>query len=242
MKNAAHDLLRMLGLPMIWVVLGLILKLFGTDAGPQARFAGVDWVLYAGLLAGMIAQARGWAGIRLSHYAAVLVFVALSVACGMIYEASLTVDGTGVGGMHPDTRTSFVLAFGDYLMLALLCWGATRMLRLDFRGLFFLSAGISLTEGLVFTGVIWMVLASGQPVLVPLYLGYYFLAYATFLAMPLLLLHAPSVWGQSPPPARLGPVSLIVLGFSLGMASRTIWGLLYGPAMTQILDLQPAVD
>ena len=241
-KNIAHHTLHILGLPVLWVALGLALKLLGADTGPQSRFAGLDWVLYAGLIAGMMAQARGWAGLCMKPMPAAMVFIALSVVCGMVYEASLTVDGTGMGGMHADTRTSFVLAVGDYLMLAVLCWYATRALHLDFRGLFFLSAGISLTEGMVFTGVIGMVLTSGQPLQLPLYLGYYFLAYAAFLAMPLVLLNAKSLWRKSAPVARFGPATLLALGFVLGMVSRIIWGLFYGPAVTQIFDLQPAVD
>ncbi len=242
MNSPARTALRIPGSPAFWIVLGLALKLPGMETGPRSQLWYMDVPLYVALIIGLIAQYRGWPGLQLNTRSAAIAFIIISVACGMIYESSLTVDGTGVGGMHPNTRTSFVLAIGDYLLLAVLCWLVVRLLHLDFRGLFFLSAGISLTEGLVFTGVIWAVLASPGAWQVPIYLAYYFLAYATFLGIPLLIINPAALWRASAPVMRIGPLMLMVTGFVIGMGARIVWGLLYGPAATKLFDLQPAVD
>lgn len=226
--------------PGTWVALGLLLLLLGQDSAAQSRLAGIEWPLYLALIAGLLVVARGWQGIDFGRFAAPL-FVLGSWACGMVYELSLTVDGTGLGGIHPDTRTSFVLAQGDYVMLALVMLAAVRWLRLDLHGAFFFSAGVSLTEGLVFMGVIWQVALSPAFIMTPVYVGYYFLAYATFLVVPLCLIAPRSLWS-----ARLllraSLPHLILLGFGAGMMVRIIWGVVYGPIATALFDLQPPVD
>jgi hypothetical protein len=226
--------------PGIWVALGLLLLLPSLNTGPRSRFAGIEVPLYLVLIAGLIAAARRWQGLDFGRFAAPL-FALGSWACGMVYELSLTVDGTGLGGIHPDTRTSFVLAQGDYIMLALITWAAVRWLRLDLTGAFFFAAGVSLTEGLVFTGVVWRVATSAQAYLTPAYLGYYFLAYASFLVVPLVIVAPRSLWAATSLFGASLP-RLILLGFGAGMGVRIIWGLVYGPIATAVFDLQPPVD
>ena len=131
--------------------------------------------------------------LRLPRRWAPVAFVSLSWGFGMLYEASLTVDGTGIGGVHPDTHTSYVLAQGDYIMIALAAWGLVRHFHLTFRDTFFLAGGKSLTEGLVFTGVLTGVLMSPQAYAAPLVMAYYTLAYATFVALPLLIIDPASL-------------------------------------------------
>lgn len=235
-------IVAVLGRPLFWIVLGLALKLPGMDSAPASRFHGIDWLLYAGLLAGLVAQGKGWAGVTLSPRAAAIAFVVLVWAFGMIYEMSLSVDGTGVGGMHPDTFTSFVLAQGDYLLLALLCLAAVRLLHLGFTGLFWFAAGIALTEGLVFTGVLWQVVLSPAPWAAPAFLAYYFLAYAAFLTLPLMILNPAPLWSARARRLPAGRIGLIVAGFLCGFASRLIWALGYGPAAHALFDLAPPVE
>lgn len=222
--------------PLPWVLIGLGLRLL-TATGPRSTLAWLDWPLYAGLIGGLVLRMFGVQGLRLGPRAAGLAFVLLSLVLAGIFELSLTVDGTGWGGMHPDTRTSFVLALGDYLMLALACLGAVHWLRLEATGLFWLSCGVSLSEGLVFTGVVWQV-----PVpMVPLYLCYYALAYATFLVLPALILDPRPLWRDGP---RRRPWFglLIALGFAAAFAIRMLWGLVYAPLATALFHLEPAVS
>ncbi len=109
---------------------------------PAPAMAGMP--LFAAMAAGL-AAGRGlnwrprWPG---------LAYVALVWALGMTYEMTLTVDGTGFGGVHQVTWASFLLAQGDYLALALAMLWLIRRWGLDFTGAFWLAGGKSLTEGL----------------------------------------------------------------------------------------------
>jgi len=89
----------------VFLVLGL--ALVDTLRSP---FWWVELALYAVMILGL---ARGGAGLRLRPWSAALVFVAASRACGMAFKLTLTVDGTGLGGIHPDTRASFLLGQAD---------------------------------------------------------------------------------------------------------------------------------
>jgi hypothetical protein len=234
MSRAAR-LASALAQPLPWTVLGLGLRVMPSDA-PRSTLGWLDWPLYVGVIGGFAAQGLGWRGARLTPLAAALGFLALSLAFGTMYELSLTVDGTGWGGVHPDTRTSFVLAFGDYAMLALACLLAIRWLRLSAAQLYWLAFGISMTEGAVFTGVLWQVPLPAMPI----YVAYYALAYATFLVLPALLVNPRRLW-RDDRPARLNPLVLLALGFAIAFAVRVIWGLVYGPIVTDLFSLLPPV-
>ncbi len=233
--SPAARLARALSLPLPWTIIGLGLRVMPMD-GPRSSLGWLDWPLYAGVLGGFAAQGFGRRGLRLSLPVAALAYVALSLLFGAIYELSLTVDGTGWGGMHPDTRTSFVLAFGDYAMLALACLAAMRWLHLSAAQLFWLAFGASMTEGALFTGVLWQV---PLPFL-PVFVAYYALAYATFLVLPALLVDPRSLW-RNAQPGRSSPLALLALGFGITFAVRLIWGLLYGPLVTDLFSLLPPV-
>jgi len=59
--------------------------------------------------------------------------------------------------------------------------------------------GKSLTEGLIFTGVLTAMLVSGAFGMAALVLAYYALAYASFVALPLLLVAPETLWRPGPP-------------------------------------------
>ena len=228
--SPAARLARALSLPLPWMLLGLGLRFMPTD-GPRSSLGWVDWPLYAGVIGGFAAR---WQGQRLNVPATALAYLMLSLIFGAVYELSLTVDGTGWGGMHPDTRTSFVLAFGDYAMLALSCLAAIRWLRLSPAQLFWLAFGASMTEGAVFTGVLWQI----PPLFLPVFVAYYALAYATFLVLPALVIDIRPLW-TGPDPGRANPLILIPLGFAIAFVVRVIWGLAYGPLVTDLFSLMP---
>lgn len=234
--SAVARLGRALSQPLPWTLLGIGLRLMPTD-GPRSSLAWVDGPLYVGVIGGFVARQIGWQGLRLSRPAAALGFLILSLLFGAIYELSLTVDGTGWGGMHPDTRTSFVLAFGDYTLLALACLAAIRWLRLSPSQLFWLVFGASMTEGAVFTGVLWQI---PLPFL-PVFIAYYALAYATFLVLPALVIDPRPIWSH-PDPGRTNPLILLLLGFAITFVVRVIWGLAYAPLVSDLFSLLPPVS
>ena len=92
--------------------------------------------LYVVMVLGL---ARGGAGLRLRPWSAALVFAAASRACGMAFELTLTVDGTGLGGIHPDTRASFILGQADCILIALATLALVRFWRLDFAGAYWIA-------------------------------------------------------------------------------------------------------
>ncbi len=228
-----------------WIAAGLVfaaLSLSNAD-GPRSPL----WFSEFGLYALMIFGLRVRTFLPLSRRAAPIAYVGLVLVFGAIYESSLTVDGTGFGGMHPDTTASYLLAAGDYLMLAIAALVLIRRYHLTFRQTYFLAAGISLSEGLIFTGVLTAILTSAQAYLVPLFVAYYALAYAGFIALPLVLINPDLLWrgGATDQPgasARHLSIPLIwVIGFGLAFVVRVIWGLLYGPAITALFNLPPGV-
>jgi len=225
----------------IWVLIaaGLVFLAIGLafDEGLRSPLWWLELVLYAMMILGF---ARGGARLRLRLWPAALVFVSASWACGMAYELTLTVYGTGFGGMHPDTRASFILAQGDYILIALATLMLVRLWHLDFSGAFWLAMGKSLTEGLIFTGVLAATITSGALGTAALALGYYTLAYASFVALPLLLVAPESLWRPSAAPRKRPPVwALVMTGFAVAFVIRIIWGLGWGPLATSVFALPP---
>jgi hypothetical protein len=165
-------------------------------------------------------------------------FVALSWAFGMAYELSLTVDGSGIGGVHPDTRASFLLAQGDYLPIALASLAAAHLLCADLPAMVWLALGMSLTEGLLFTGALAQVIASPAWPWAPLVLSYFALAYAGFVALPLAFL-APEAGHAARARPRAGWPALVAVGLAAGFAVRLLWGLVLAPLISAAFDLPP---
>jgi hypothetical protein len=218
-----------LGLGLVFWVLGQI-----GGQGPRSPLWFVEPALYAVLVPGLILGGFGWRPARPG-----LAFVLLSLLCGAVYELSLTVDGTGLGGVHPRTWPSFALAFGDYLMIALATWAMVARWHLDVWGAIWIAAGKSMTEGLIFTGVLAQTLAAGQLGAALLAVSYYTLAYAGFVALPLVVLSPSALWRGGGPGRALHPVLLIGAGFVVALAIRLVWGLVYAPLVTAALGLPP---
>ncbi len=207
--------------------------------GIMAPWPYADVPLYALMIAGLLVNGGQGLRWRLPARWAPVAFVGLSWAFGMIYEASLTVDGTGIGGVHPDTRASYLLAQGDYIMIAVATWALIRYFHLTFRDTFFLAGGKSLTEGLVFTGVLTGVLMSVQAYAAPLMLAYYTLAYASFVALPLLIIDPASLWRATPPGGKPSIPLLWLIGAGVALVIRIIWGLGWAPLATWVFALPP---
>jgi hypothetical protein len=230
-----------LNAPVVWIVLGLtflLASLMLNDAA-HSPFWFADLPLYVVMLIGLWRlRAQRPLYLPLSRRAAAMAFLVLSWAFGMIYEASLTLDGTGIGGVHPDTRSSYTLAQGDYLLIALTTLLLIRYLHLDFTRTFFIAGGKSLTEGLIFFGILTTILISPWFWTAPLFLAYYTLAYATFVAMPLLFIDPRLLW-QSPSPSSIPIWQCWAIGFVAAFIIRIIWGLGWAPLATHLFNLPP---
>lgn len=227
----------------LWVAAGLLFWLLGflMNTEPRSRLWGVELVLFALLLVGMWANAKYdlRKRIRIPRRFAPVAYVGLVWLFGMTYEASLTVAGTGIGGVHPETIPSFVLAQGDYIPIALVSLFVIRRTRASFREIYFFAGGKSLTEGLIFMGVLTAVLVSPMAPLAPFVLAYYTLAYATFMALPLLFVDEELLWKASPEPRWRSIPFYWLLGFVLAIAIRIFWGLIYSPIATRLFQLPP---
>lgn len=219
--------------PLPWIVAGLIFSavvpLVSND--PRSALWPAEYLLYGLMLHQLW---RGEHRLRVPPARAGLTYVALVLLFGAIYEASLTLDGTGIGGMHAQTGLSYLFAFGDYLLLALVSLWAIRRFGLGFPGAFFLAAGFSLSEGLIFTGVLSQLVGSPLWAMAPLMLAYYTLAYASFIALPLLILPVGSL---TKGPCRLRLPWLCALGFGISCATRLVWGLIYIPLVEWLVGL-----
>ena len=205
------------------VVAGALVFAMLAGEGPRSLLAWLQYPLFGALALGLAMRSRHARRVPAPH------FVTLSWALGMAFEATLTVDGGGIGGVHPDTLASFLLAQGDYLPLALAFWALRRWGGLGLAGAFWAAGGAALTEGLVFTGSLLAAVSAG-PAGAALTLAYLWSAYALFLALPLRILGAE--WGRAPPWA-------LPAGFAAAFAVRLFWGLAYAPAMTALIGIPP---
>jgi hypothetical protein len=154
---------------------------------------------------------------------AVAVYVVLGLAAGAVYELSLTVDGTGLGGLHADTGTSFLLLPGFLLpAVAFTAW-ATGRYALDAAQVFAVAGALTWYETLT-VGVTYLVSA---PYLAPFVVAFYVTSYAVYtgalgaLVLDPAALHAPN----ARPVGVLRRLGVAVLGGALCWACFAGWGL-----------------
>lgn len=227
----------------IWIGLGLcfvVLNLVGSTAARSPLWFS-ELVLYALMLAGLWANSRHdlRKRIRIPRKLAPLAYIVLVWSFGMLFEIGLTVTGEGIGGVHPETVPSFILAQGDYIAIALVAFLVIRKTQASFREMFFFAGGKSLTEALIFTGALTSVLLSPLFLLAPIVLAYYTLAYSSFIALPLLLIDEELLWKEACPRQQHSIPVFWALGFGLALAIRIFWGLVYSPIVIRLFDLPP---
>jgi hypothetical protein len=228
----------------IWVGVGLLFVAlnFGTTPDPRSPYWSSEIVLYALMLAGMWANAKHdlRKKVRIPRSLAPLAYVFLVWLFGMLFEVSLTVTGEGIGGLHAETLPSFILAQGDYIPIALISYIVIRKTQASFHSVFFFAGGKSLTEGLIFTGVLTSVLLSPMFWLSPLVIAYYTMAYSSFIALPLLFIDEELLWKEPIQTRRHSIPFYWLIGFVLALAIRIFWGLIYGPVVTQLFHIPPS--
>jgi len=225
----------------IWIVLGLAFSLLSqlTNLSTRTPYWLLEFIIYALMLFGLWANSKFSLRKRICipKSAAPVVYIFLVWGLGMLYEMTLTVDGTGIGGVNRNTLASFVLAQGDYLLIAIFSFWIIRKLHLSFREAFFLAGGKSLTEGLVFTGVLLKTIISPSFFLSPLVLSYYTLVYASFIALPLLYVDEELLWKNAKPKPKRSIILMWIIGFVVALAIRMFWGLVYAPVVTRLFNL-----
>ena len=210
--------------PVAGALVLALLGLGGSEA--QSPLAWLQFPLLAALGWGLITSAPT------GRQAALLPYVGLSWLLGMAVEATLTVDGSGIGGIHRDTFASYVLAQGDYIPLALVVWGLHRTLGAGVQQALWIVAGMGLTEGLVFTGSVTFALGTGDVIGIALVTCYLIATYWVFLVLPLRLTGVGRGVGRN-------PAILLAIGFVSAFAVRVFWGLVYSPVVTALFDLPP---
>ena len=227
----------------LWIAVGFVFVALSLIEPQEhrSRLWFMELVLYGLTVFGLWANAKFdlRRRVHLPRKYAPATYIVLSWLFGMVFETSLTVTGAGIGGLHPETLPSFILAQGDYILIALVSYLVIRQTRASFREVFFFAGGKSLTEGLLFTGVLTSVVVSSTFWLSPIVLAYYTLAYSTFIALPLLLVDEELLWKEPAQAQRHSIPFFWVLGFVLALAIRIFWGLVYGPLVTSLFHLAP---
>ncbi len=227
----------------IWIALGLTFLLLNSFGNAEAKspYYFAEYFLYGLMFVGLWANGKFdlRKRIPIPRQWAPGLYIFLVWLCGMVYETSLTVNGQGVGGVHPDTIPSFLLAQGDYILIAMVSCFLIRRGQLSFREMFFVAGGKSLTEGLIFTGVLTALLCSPQFFLAPIVLGYYTLAYSSFIALPLLFIDEELLWKCEGRKKQHSTAYFWLLGFLVALPIRIFWGLVYSPVVTWLFDLPP---
>ena len=224
MSGAGGQGLAFRGLVLAACAAAALFAAIATGDGPRSPF---DWLQY--ILIGLVALVA--ARLPGDRPARPWLFVVLVLGLGLLLELSLTVNGTGLGGVHPQTGPSMVLAFGDYALLGLAVLGVWRVKPLGAPALAALIAGIALTEGLVFTGSLAGAVASGDVVSALLVLAYLTVLYWAYLWVPAL-------WCGIVGGGRLNAGLALVAGFALGFAVRVVWGLVYAPLASAVLGIE----
>ncbi len=229
----------------IWIGLGLAFVFLNSfnASGPKSPFWFAELILYTLMIAGLWANQKYdfRKKIRIPRRLAPIAYICLSWFFGMVYETGLTVNGQGIGGLHPQTYASFIIAQGDYITIAVVSYILIRWMRLSFREMFFVAGGKSLMEG-VYTGVLLVTIVSPFFVLTPTVIGYYTLAYSSFIALPLLFIDEKLLWKDEEEGKKHSPAFFLLLGFVLAWPMRLIiWGLLYGWLVEVLFNLPPGV-
>jgi hypothetical protein len=155
------------------LLMNLLLGWNGEDASSLAWLNPLLFV--AALIVRTLDARRGERRWHLTGWRGALVVMVIGWTVGMMVELTLAAGGDGLGGMHPDTGPSFILAQGYYIPLAVVTWAVVRRYGLDTRRAFFFAGVLAWWEALT-VGVVALI--SPFFVLAPLLIAYYFSTYA----------------------------------------------------------------
>jgi hypothetical protein len=157
-----------------------------------------------------------------------IAYIFLSWFFGMLFELTLSSGPGGIGGMHPNTAISFLVAQGFYIPFAILGLHLIRKYHFTFKELYLASIAAAMAEGIVFNHIIPMVLFSPLFFLIPLVVAYYGLVYALFLCMPLIFINPQSLYSENFKEITLK--RKIIYGFVISILSFIIYAIWYAIA------------
>ena len=184
--------------PKVWVSIALVMSmvaLLEQDPGASPLW----WTLPLLFGAYLWAWRRRGRALRLSRRAAAATYVVSGLAAGVVYELSLSTDGTGLGGLHADTFTSFLLLPGYLLPAVLFTFWMVRRYGLDQRETFFVAGGMSWYE-MLSMGAGYV---AATPWVAPVLVAFYVASYAVYNgALGVLLVDPAALW--APTPRRIG--------------------------------------
>lgn len=183
--------------PLAWALAATVVAvLIGGDGG-----SGWHWTtlgLFLGYTALWLLRRRAPA-LRLPRLASRAAYVVAGLAAGVVYECGLTVDGTGIGGLHRDTATSFLLLPGYLVPAVGFTLVAVARYGLDARQGFFVAGGMCWMEAITVGGPSML----AAPWFAPLAVVFYVASYAVYNgALGLLLIDPRSLWIAHPRPAN----------------------------------------
>lgn len=132
--------------------------------------------------------------LTLSRTKAVFLYFVIFLTAAMMYELSLSPTLGSFSAHHPKLIPSFIIIFGIYLALSLFNLFLISRYHYTFRELYFSAGAASLTEGIVFNGVLIAVLLSPTFFLAPLTFAYYMLVYGVIFCMPFVFIREELLW------------------------------------------------
>jgi hypothetical protein len=193
---------RALQSPSLWIITALCFTVLTRLSNDVVEWTSPLWfidpLLMLSLLMGRWLKERfHWQPVKFSHRQAAPVFIVLAWLVGMLYELTLSESPGNIGGFHPKTIPSFVLAQGFYLPYAVLSYFLIRKFHLSFRDVFLVGGIVCLYEALQY-GVPGT-LFSPLFFLTPLVLAYYVVVYALMLTWPLLVVDETLLWHGNKP-------------------------------------------
>ncbi len=192
---------RALQHPSLWIILALsfsfLLRLASSITNEAVEWTSPVWfldpLLMLSLLIGHWFKERfHWQPVKLSRKYAAPIFIVLVWLVGMLYELTLSEPPGNIGGFHPKTIPSFILAQGFYIPFAVLSYVLIRKFYFSFRDVFFMAGLVCLYEALQYG--IPGTLFSPLFFMTPLVLAYYVVVYAQMLTWPLLVVDETLLW------------------------------------------------
>ncbi|GEM_PF-4512376 len=194
---------RLLSNIKFWFVLALIQVVLWRFSTGQFELGGPYWfvepLLYLVFFLGLWLDSRYHfrEKLTLSRGKAVFLYFVIFLATAMIYELSLSPTIGSFSAHHPKPIPSFITIFGMYLALAIFNFFLIRRYRYTFKELYFAAGAASLTEGVVFIGVLIGILLSPMFFLAPLTFAYYMLVYGVIFCMPFVFIREELLWSRA---------------------------------------------
>ena len=182
-----------------WYLLGLAFPLLMYTVVGRGPYWFAEILLYIIFFGGLWLNSRYHfrAKIAVSRKMAILLYFVIFLATATIYELSLSPTLGSFSEHHSQPIPSFIIIIGSYLIFALFNLFLIHRYHYTFRELYFSAGAASLTEGVVFSGLLTATLLSPLFFLAPLLFAYYMLVYGVIFCMPFIFIREELLWSRS---------------------------------------------